>query len=196
MGADRGLPADGVIVGSHAEAHRSSRRPAGGATPRRCSDRGRPVPHARWSGDEGRLTIGVATSPVDIGAVMVDGRLHWFVAHLVARRSWWTGRIFAAMNAQFIGSWDVAARSHRTTAGSTRSTLRWPRHRWRAGTRVLDGSHVPHPGIAEAIRRRCRSSRSACGVWLDVSSRHACASPLDPRRTRRPHLRRLTPRSD
>ena len=29
--------------------------------------------------------------PVDLGSVLVDGRLHWFVAHLVARRGWWRG---------------------------------------------------------------------------------------------------------
>ena len=28
---------------------------------------------------------------VDLGAVLLDGRLHWFVAHLVARRSWLRG---------------------------------------------------------------------------------------------------------
>src|SRR5690242_20804479 len=48
--------------------------------------------------------------PCDIGSVLLDGRQHWFVAHLVARRSWWRGRIFAAMNAQFLGRLDVAPR--------------------------------------------------------------------------------------
>src|SRR5690606_11974114 len=31
--------------------------------------------------------------PTDLGAVLLDGVQHWFVAHLVARRSWWRGRI-------------------------------------------------------------------------------------------------------
>jgi hypothetical protein len=50
--------------------------------------------------------------PCDLGSVLLDGRQHWFVAHLVGRRSWWRGRIFAAMNAQFLGRFDVAPRGH------------------------------------------------------------------------------------
>src|SRR5262249_27087641 len=50
--------------------------------------------------------------PVDLGGVLVDGRLHWFVAHLVARRSWWRGRVVAVMNAQHLGDWDVAPKGH------------------------------------------------------------------------------------
>ncbi|HJL83024.1 MAG TPA: hypothetical protein QGF43_03830, partial [Acidimicrobiales bacterium] len=36
---------------------------------------------------------------VDIGSVLLDGRIHWFVAHLVARRSWLIGRCWIAANA-------------------------------------------------------------------------------------------------
>src|SRR5262249_39222721 len=50
--------------------------------------------------------------PCDIGSVRPDGRQPWFVAPLGARRSWWRGRIFAAMNAQFLGRFDVAPRGH------------------------------------------------------------------------------------
>src|SRR4029450_5976164 len=64
-------------------------------------------------GDEARLRSPEATRlPVDLGAVLLDGRLHWFVAHLIARRGWWSGRIVAAMNAEYLGPWDVAPRSH------------------------------------------------------------------------------------
>ena len=36
-------------------------------------------------GDVGRAAVGEAARlPVDLGAVLLDGRLHWFVAHLVA----------------------------------------------------------------------------------------------------------------
>src|SRR5947207_12742551 len=59
------------------------------------------------AGDEARLQSADAVHlPVDIGAVLIDGRLHWFVAHLVARKRWWRGRIYAAMNAEYLGRWD------------------------------------------------------------------------------------------
>ncbi|MGB1505779.1 MAG: hypothetical protein ACPHDT_09890 [Acidimicrobiales bacterium] len=56
------------------------------------------------SGDLVR-TLGGSTSPdlkaaeealhvkVDLGAVLIDGTLHWFLSHLVARRSWFRGGI-------------------------------------------------------------------------------------------------------
>ncbi len=60
-------------------------------------------------GDEERIRHGNGRRlTIDIGSVLVDGRQQWFVAHLVARRSWWHGRIWAVMNAEFIGNWDVA----------------------------------------------------------------------------------------
>ncbi len=40
----------------------------------------------RWQTDDAQRL------PVDLGAVLLDGRLHWFCAHLVARRSWLRGR--------------------------------------------------------------------------------------------------------
>ncbi len=88
--------------------------------------------------------------PVDLGAVLVDGRLHWFVAHLFARRSWWRGRVVAAMNAQYLGDWDVAPKGHPNDGhlellDTTMSTGQ----RWLARRRLRTGTHVPHPEIVE-----------------------------------------------
>jgi diacylglycerol kinase family enzyme len=87
---------------------------------------------------------------VDVGSVLLDGRQHWFVAHLVARRSWWRGRTFAAMNAQFLGTWDVAPRAH---PGDGRLDVLDAdldlRARLGARRRLRHGTHVPHPGIRE-----------------------------------------------
>ncbi len=88
--------------------------------------------------------------PVDVGSVLIDGRLHWFVAHLVARRSWWRGPIWAACNAQWIGSWDVAPRAHpgdgRLDILDVRLSLG---DRLAARRRLPTGTHVPHPDIAQ-----------------------------------------------
>ncbi|OWY62933.1 hypothetical protein B7486_55775, partial [cyanobacterium TDX16] len=52
-------------------------------------------------GDAARLRSPEATrATVDLGSVSFDGEQHWFVAHLVARRSWWRGQVVVAMNAQ------------------------------------------------------------------------------------------------
>lgn len=103
------------------------------------------------TGDEERLRSAAATTlPVDLGAVLVDGRLHWFVAHLVAKRSWWFGRVVVAMNAQYVGGWDVAPKSHpndgRLDVLDGSPTLG---QRLLARRRLPAGTHVPHPDIVE-----------------------------------------------
>ncbi len=121
-------------------------------------------------GDEGRLRSPEAMSlPVDLGSVLLDGRLHWFVAHLVVRRSWWRGRVVAVMNAQWIGRWDVAPRSHPGDGlldvfdGDLSLD-----DRWKARARLPTGTHVPHPGIGQ---RRVPALQVELDrptpVWLD-----------------------------
>ncbi|CAB4893871.1 unannotated protein [freshwater metagenome] len=89
--------------------------------------------------------------PVDLVHVVVDdSREAWFVAHLVARRSWWHGAITAVMNAQFHRRWDVSPRGHPNdgkvdvVSVSAEMTLQ---QRWLARSRLALGTHVPHPLI-------------------------------------------------
>jgi hypothetical protein len=166
------LPADAVLVRSDAEARsivteaKRTERPIpplgllGGDLCRTVGGRG----------DEARLRSGEAMLlPVDLGSVLLDGRIHWFVAHLVARRSWWRGRIVAAMNAQFLGDWDVAPRSH---PGDGKLDLFDADlsfgDRLKARRRLPLGTHVPHPGITE---RRVNAVQldfdRPTPVWLD-----------------------------
>ncbi len=64
-------------------------------------------------GDEADLRSAEAMSfPIDLGVAELDGERHWFVAHVIARRSWWRGRAVAAMNAQWLGDWDLGPRAH------------------------------------------------------------------------------------
>jgi diacylglycerol kinase family enzyme len=120
-------------------------------------------------GDEARLRSADAmTLPVDLGAVLVDGRLHWFVAHLVARRSWWRGPIHAAMNAQYIGRWDVAPRSHPGDGllDTFEVTMAFG-ERLKARSRLGSGTHVPHPGIEQRRVPAVQWDVGGATVYLD-----------------------------
>ena len=103
---------------------------------------------------------------IDVGAALVDGRLHWFVAHLVARRSWWRGRLLVAANASFIGRWNAAPRSHpgdgRLDVFDADPPLRV---RLAARRRLPSGTHVPHPEITQ---RRASASQFDLDPALDV----------------------------
>lgn len=165
------LPRDGVVVRTDAQARHAleaARRD------------GRPYPvlgvvggdlaHTLGSpGDEARLRSDSAmTFPLDVGQVLVDGRLHLFVSHLVARSRLWT-RCVVAMNVQWLGPWNLGPKAHpndglldtfdvRLGFGDLRKVRR----------RLPTGTHLPHPGIS--------SRRSAAvqfelerplPVWLD-----------------------------
>lgn len=171
-GAPGPLPDDGVVVDSDlaarrvvTDARRASRPvPAlgllAGDLARTCGATGS---EARLHGDDAqRLTV-------DLGEVLVDGSLHFFVAHLVARRSWWRGPIVAAMNAEYLGDWDVAPRSH---PGDGRLDLFEAEpsvgDRWKARSRLRTGTHVPHPAIrARRVKAVQLDLAPGTKVWLD-----------------------------
>lgn len=171
-GAPGGLPADGVLVPDDGAARRvvERARRASQAIPPLGLLGGDLCRTVGGRGDADRLRSEEATTlPLDVGSVLIDGALHWFVAHLVARRGWWQGRIVAVMNAEWIGGWDVAPRSHpndglldifdsNLSAGD----------RWKARSRLKTGTHVPHPGISQ---RRVAATQfefaSPMPIWLD-----------------------------
>lgn len=171
-GTTGALPPDAVVVRSDAEARAvvTEARRSGAAPPPLGLIGGDLYRTLGGAGDERRLHRDDATHvPVDLGAVLVDGRLHWFVAHLVARRSWWRGRIVAAMNAEFLGAWDAAPRAHPNDGLLDVFDVTMPiTERLKARPRLRTGSHVPHPEIrVERAAAVQLDLDRPTPVWLD-----------------------------
>lgn len=109
------------------------------------------------------------TFPVDAISISLDGASPIYaVAHVVARTVGWR-RAFVAMNAQWLGEWNVAPRGH-PDDGKV-ETLEWSLSR-RAARQVLArmrlGSHLPHPRIATTSTSSSSVAfHRAQWVWVD-----------------------------
>ena len=145
------LPADGVVVRNDAEARRVLEAARRDGVPYPTlgllgGDLGRTL---AAPGSEERLRSPAAmTFPVDLGQVLVDGRLHLFVSHLVARNRWWT-RAVVAMNAQWVGEWNLGPKAHPNDGrlDTFDATLRLGELA-KVRRRLPTGTHLPHPRIA------------------------------------------------
>lgn len=138
-------------------------------------------------GDEARLRGGQAVlAPADVGEVLLDGRVRYFVAHVVVRKGWWRGPLVAAMNAQFIGRWDVAPRAHPGDGlldVVEVDAAMGMGERWKAWRRLPAGAHVPHPRIALKRVAAIQLDVAGLGVWLDGEKQppaHALSIRLRP----------------
>ncbi|MBI2710775.1 MAG: hypothetical protein HYX34_13940 [Actinobacteria bacterium] len=179
------VPARAVEVVTDAQARRvvERARRAGDAMPPLVLLGGDLCRTLGGTGDRARLDQGRGTRVVvDVGAVRADGSRHWFVAHLVARRSWWTGRVWAACNAEYIGAWDAAPRAH--PGDGLLDTLDVSltfNDRLKARSRLAAGTHVPHPGIVErrSVAVEVDFERPT-PIWLDgertATARHLSVS--------------------
>ena len=139
------LPPDGVTVSSDKAAR---------AELERARRDGRPFPTLGLTGGDLCRTLGgpgtmAVQFPVDVGEVLIDGRLHYFVAHLVARTRTWS-YAFVAANAQWLGEWNVGPRAHPGDGllDSYEANL-GVADRLKVRGRLHHGSHLPHPGIRE-----------------------------------------------
>lgn len=130
---------------------------------------------ARTLGVVGQPPVAAGTPavllPVDLARVSFDGAVRRMAAHVVARRSWWHGPVVGVFNAQFLGRWDVAPRSH---PGDGRLdvvevTASMPvRQRWAARSRLPTAQHLPHPQIASRSVREARwHFDGALVLWID-----------------------------
>jgi hypothetical protein len=166
------LPADGVVVRTDAEAR---------AVVEEAWRAGRPPPRlgllggdlcrtVGGPGDEARLrSPSAVTFPVDLGIAEFDGQRHCFVAHAIARRSWWHGRVVAAMNAQWLGPLDLGPRSHPNDGLLDVTDGNPPMgERFEARRRARTGTHLPHPDLRTArVASIDLTFERPTAVWLD-----------------------------
>jgi hypothetical protein len=147
-GAPGELPEGGVIVRSDAEA---------GAALTEARRERRPFPAlgllggdlCRTLGGGGGSSLQGVRFTVDLGEALLDGRLHLFVAHLVARTRLWT-RAFVAMNGQWVGEWNLGPRAHPNDGLLDTYDVRLPPGQLLpVRSRLHHGAHLPHPGIKE-----------------------------------------------
>lgn len=87
--------------------------------------------------------------PIDVGEVLVDGRHHFFAAHVVAHDRGWR-RFAVAMNAQWLGDWNFGPKAHPNDGivdayEGTLGLFEWRKVRARLPT----GTHLPHPRIQQ-----------------------------------------------
>ena len=165
------LPADGVVVGSDAEARRAleAARAAGHGAPVLGVLGGDLARTLGAPGSQERLRSPSAmTFPIDLGQVLVDGRLHLFVAHLVARNRWWT-RAVVAMNAQWVGEWNLGPRAHPNDGrlDTFEAALRVG-DLAKVRRRLPSGTHLPHPRISSRrVAAATFELERPLPVWLD-----------------------------
>ena len=107
---------------------------------------------------------------IDLGAALAGGRLHWFLDHLVVRRSWLRGRVIVVANVAFIGDWNIAPKAH---PGDGRFDILETNEmsladRWKARRRLPSASHLPHPAIrTRRVAAAQYEFERPTPVWLD-----------------------------
>jgi YegS C-terminal NAD kinase beta sandwich-like domain len=107
--------------------------------------------------------------PIDLCRLSAPRVDDLFLAHCVARNGWLRGSITAVMNAQFIGSWDVAPRSHPNDGVVDVLEISMGLgDRLKARRRLVTGTHVPHPLITQRRMNTAEFHLSRpTKIWLD-----------------------------
>jgi diacylglycerol kinase family enzyme len=137
------LPSDGITVASDRE---GSRLLEAARLERR------PFPTLGLRGGDLCRTLGgpaqlATTFTIDAGEVLVDGRVHFFLAHVIAHNRTWS-RAVAALNAQWRGGWNLAPRGHPNDGMlDVFEAALGVADRLKVRARLGSGTHLPHPGI-------------------------------------------------
>ena len=110
------------------------------------------------------------TLPCDVLHITLDGHKTLAVAHVIVRNSWFRGPLVAIMNAQYLGQWDVAPRSHPNDGlADVFDVTSMPiGQRLKARRRLPSGTHVPHPLISQhRVKDWERPLAKPTKVWVD-----------------------------
>lgn len=127
---------------------------------------------AKTCGGTGAAHPSAARVSVDVMRVTLDeGPPSWGVAHVIARRSWLTGELAIVMNAEYLGPYDVAPRSHpndgKLDVLRVDPGMGW-RHRLQARQRARFGSHLPHPHlVSRSVVDVDLQFQKVMVVWID-----------------------------
>ncbi|MBI4884223.1 MAG: hypothetical protein HY826_09235 [Actinobacteria bacterium] len=117
----------------------------------------------------------VTEAPIDLLRVQSGERVTWAVAHVIARRRWWSGEVLFAMNAQFLSQhgrcYDVAPRSHpndgKVDIVHVSADMR-RRARHAAARRARTGTHLPHPQLmASQVSELAVTFERPLVLWVD-----------------------------
>ena len=122
-------------------------------------------------GGQDRFPGTVTQATIDLLRVQAGDRVTWAVSHVVARCTWHSGELLFAMNAQFLGPYDVAPRSHpndgKVDIVHVAAEMPW-RARRAAAKRSRTGTHLPHPQLTT---RQVPDYSLACArplvIWID-----------------------------
>ncbi len=108
---------------------------------------------------------------IDAIHVQADGNQYWCCAHVVARRSWWRGRVVVVMNSEWLGRWRVTPAAH-PGDGYLRIVETAPQYRIRqrllARRRLRTGDHLPHPHLSsKRVTQASFEFDRPTDLWLD-----------------------------
>jgi hypothetical protein len=109
-----------------------------------------PFPTFRVTGGDIFRTLGGASGmafPMDVGEILIDGRLHFFAAHLLLQPQGWR-HFVVAMNAPWMGEWNFGPKAHLNDGVLDIYEAKLNLFDWRkVRARLPSGSHLPHPRI-------------------------------------------------
>ena len=109
-----------------------------------------PFPTFRVTGGDLLRTLGGASGlafPLDVGEVLLDGRLHFFTAHLLLQPQGWR-RFVVAMNTPWMGEWNFGPKAHPNDGVLDVYDANLNLFEWRkVRARLTAGAHLPHPRI-------------------------------------------------
>ena len=107
--------------------------------------------------------------PVDLGRVVVDGTVRYFVAHVIARRrGWWGEDQILVMNAAWHGDLNLGPRSH-PNDGRLDVTVGGlpPGQRRTATAKARSGTHLPHPSLRTTRTANFETELPNLTVYVD-----------------------------